>query len=138
MLNVDLSINKKILGRMDIVNTCMRKGKKTKYVVRYYLPGKMVIETEILHIRKDGALRLMEIVSRQLNKEMKVFFSLPEDKIIDGAIKGSDIPERYREACGKFMGVHTCTMIDGEIAHYVWDIEGFLNKMKTGVCPLWD
>jgi hypothetical protein len=98
----------------------------------------MVLETEVLHIRSQGALKLLEIVTKQLQKEMEVFFSLPKDKIVRGAIKGSDIPERYREACGNFMGIHTCTMIDGEIAHFVGDVEGFLNKMKTGVCPLWD
>ncbi len=137
MLSVDMRIGGKTLGKMEIINLSKFRGKKTRYSVKYRI-GKMLIETEVLHIKNEGALRLVEIVAKKLKKEMEVFFSLPKDKVINGAIKGSDIPERYRKAVGDFMGVHTCTMIDGEIAHFVGDIEGFLTKMKTGKCPLWD
>jgi len=138
MQYVEVRTHRRAIGRIEIRNTMKERRGRTKYEVGYELPNGIRVQTHVWHIKNQGALKLVMIVARKLHKELDRFFSLPKDKIVNGTIKRSDITKRYVEELGKFLGVHTGAIIDGETATFVSDIEGWLNMMKTGAVPVWD
>ena len=138
MVYIDIKTQKGMIGHLDIRNLQVMNRRRTKYIVRYDLGEHMIIEVNVWHHRKEGIITLLEIAAKALHKAMNEFFSLPQDKIVDGAIKCSDIPRRYLQSLNKAIPVCTGTIIDGESAMFVSDIESWLCKMKNGTGILWD
>jgi hypothetical protein len=137
MLFVDMKINNKKIGSIEIVNIGESRG-KTSYEVTYRMPYGIVIEFKVRHKRSDGAVKLMKIVTSKLDKVVDEFFSIPEDKVEDGAIRCKDIPERYSKAFSKYSPVNTGIQLGGDMALWVSDVKGFLDMMKKGTVPMWD
>lgn len=139
MFNIEIRTKRKHVGQMTIVNTgCRTKNGKTKYDVTYTPADKSVFKSTVTHFRADGAMKLMAIACKAIARRIDAFYSIPEDKVIDGAIRSEDIPERYGKELGKFLGVHTGIVIDGKCATFVSDIQGFLTMKKSGIVPEWD
>lgn len=138
MLRIDVRTQNKKIGRIEVLNLGRKHGKATKYAVTYKIPNGLKIEFDVYHIRCDGAIKLLALVSAKLFEEVNKFFSLPTDKIEDGMIRCKDIPERYKKAFNKYSPVNTGGYIDGDMAMYVHDIEGWLTMMRNGIVPMWD
>lgn len=137
MLFVDIAVNLKKIGSMEVQNIGESRG-KTLYSVKYRMSYGMVIEFKVRHNRSEGVIKLMKIVTSKLDKAVDKFFSIPEDKIVNGAIRCKDIPERYRKAFGQFSPINTGTMIGDDMALWTSDLQAFLNKMKNGATVMWD
>ena len=138
MVYIDIKTQNGMIGRMEIRNLLVMRRGKTKYIVRYDLGDHMIVESMVWHQRKEGIIKLMAIAAKALHKSINEFLSLPQDKIVDGAIKCSEIPRRYLQSLNKAIPVCTGTIIDGESAMFVSDIESWLCKMKNGTGILWD
>lgn len=137
MMEVPILVRGREIKNLVIVNTSRKtKDGKTIYDVTCGLTPKIKLEFSVHHSPSDGALRLVSIVAAAAHRKMKSFFAIPKDKIVAGAIKCSDIPKRY---AGKLeIGVVTGTIIDGETALWVSDIEGAIREIVNGRCPSWD
>jgi hypothetical protein len=111
-------------------------------------------EFEIRHTRTEGAWRLAEKVCRRVKKEMDAFYSLPKNAIVNGLIRESSIPKRWRKEFGKWLGVATVSLLPrepcpegcldmdlgkkDETAFNASDVLGFLDSRRYGRVPMWD
>jgi hypothetical protein len=138
MLKVDVRTQCSKIATLEVLNLKYARRGKTRYKVTYKLPNRIRLEFEVLHFRNNGVVALLGIIFKRLENELGEFFSLPEDKIVGGMIRCTDIPERYKEAFCKYSPVNTGGYIGKDMALYVSDIEGWLRMMKTGVRPMWD
>lgn len=138
MVYIDIKTQNGKIGHIDIRNLQVMRRGKTKYIVRYDLGEHMIVESMVWHHRNEGIIKLLEIAAKALHASINEFLSLPQDKIVEGAIKCSDIPRRYLQSLNKAIPVCTGAIIDGESAMYVSDIESWLSKMKNGSGIIWD
>lgn len=126
------------IGRVELVNAGRGRGGACRYKGAYSNQDGAFIEFEVVHRRDDGALRLLEMAFRRARTAVDEFYSYPKGKVRHGLLKASDVPERYREAFGKWLGIATCSELDGELAFNVGDVAGFLDNRRNGFVPLWD
>jgi len=73
MITAEIKINGNLISYLYIVNKEFLPGSLTDclYVYEYYEVGKDLKRGSVIHKRKDGALKLIEIVSKAAGKEKK-------------------------------------------------------------------
>lgn len=164
-LVIKISMGSKNIGTMSIGSGKRLKNGSYRYEVAYKSDGKQW-EAKVSHRRVEGALKLTQKACLVISKQIRAFYSIPEDKIraLSGpdscvtlwdehdefdsptetmyyptrGVKHSDIPERYQKELMEHLGVHTATSLEGESVVYLNDLEGFLTKKVAGIEPMWD
>ena len=139
MLFAEIGTQKRKIGRMELVNLGCGRGGKTRYMGSYANQDGVRLEFQLTHKRSDGALRLMELAFKMSRKLLEEFYSYPEEKVKEyGLLKASDVPERWRAAFGRWLGVATVSILDGETAYNLRDVDGFLENRKNGFVMAFD
>jgi len=155
MMLVDVRTLKNTLGQAEVVNQAFRyKNGETLYAVKWRGPHGEVFTFEVRHDRMKGAWALAEKVCRKVRKEMEKFYSLSDDKVVNGLVRQSDIPKIWHKDFGKWLGVATVSMLPrlpcpagcldadfdkpGELAYNASDVYGFLDAMLYGKCKVFD
>jgi len=160
-----ISLGSRKIGTMEIGNGRMLKNGRYRYEVLYKAHDKEW-KAKVSHRRSEGALKLIQKGCSAVAKQIKAFYSMPEDKIryMSGpeecptfwnehdeagnetgklrnpwaGVKESDIPERYKAEMFEALGVGTCGILEGESLIYLSDIERFFDKAIAGIKPLFD
>lgn len=151
---VEVRTQKMVFGRAEVVNRGKLANGDSRYQVRWTGPNGEVLQFDVRHDRRKGAWALAEKVCRRVRKEMERFYSIPKDKVVDGLVRDSDIPERWRKAFGKWLGIATVSLVSRkpcpegcldvdldkkeETASNASDVYGFLDAMLYGKCKVWD
>ena len=139
MLFVDIGTQKRKIGRIELQNVGSKKNGICHYKGVFVNEGKARIEFEVDHKRTEGALKLLEKAFKRAKKVVDEYYTYPESKVqARGLIKDSDIPERWRNEFGKWLGIATVSLLDGETAFNLRDVDGFLESRKNGFVPMWD
>lgn len=143
------------LGKAEVVNRGFRYSNgDTLYTVTWRGPNGEGLQFDVRHARSKGAWALAEKVCRRVRIKLEKFYSLPTGKVVDGLVRSSDIPERWRKAFGKWLGVATVSLMPrkpcpegcldadvdkvGETAFNASDVYGFLDAMLYGKCKVFD
>jgi len=150
---VAMSIGKREIGRVELEGVGRRKNGKTVYEMSVAKDGAR-LKDRVEHLRQDGPFKLVEKACRKAARMVEAHYSYPKDKVVDGLIKESDVPRRYRKEFGKYFGIGTCSLIprrpcpEGcldldfgkkeETAFNVGDLEGFLENRRFGAMQQWD
>jgi len=139
MLFVEIGTQKRKIGRIELVNVANKSGGVCRYNGMFTNVDKVNIKFTVDHKRDEGALKLLEKTFRKAKKLVDEFYSYPKDKVREhGLIKSSDIPDRYHKAFSGWLGVATVSVLDGETAINLSDLEGFLENRRNGFVPMWD
>lgn len=148
----EMRIGKKEVARVELEGVRVKSSGKTVYNV-IVLRDKVKFEMKVEHRRTDGPFRLMELICRKAKRMVDEYYSYPKEKVENGLIRGSDIPERYKKEFGKFFGVGTVSLLprrcpegcmdtevkkDEETAYNLCDLENFLDNRIWGRGRSWD
>lgn len=136
-LYVDIGTQRNKIGNFKILNTCNQRGTRTLYSVVYTMSDGLKIETKVWHRRKDGALKLVELVVKAVQAAVDEYYSYPEEIVVKydkmECIMCKDIPERFRGPMAKDVPVYTGVLIDGETAMFRSDLDDWLAYKTKGV-----
>ena len=132
---IHMGLNGSSIGKAKVSLRYLNRGLST-YSVVYATKDGTKIETTVKHKRSDGALRLTEIVSRKLRKEVEKYYSYPDNIVVDFAgfkcIMCKDIPSRFKKQLAKDRPCDTGAIINGEPSMYKHDLDDWIEMKLNG------